>query len=614
MKRFFLGVGAAMTLHAFAGLSGLTGEYRNGQVFLQWQESGLPADARLSVWSSSAPIDSGNITKAVKVASMLNPGSANDWWLDSDSFVIKRSKKAKSEEIFAGKVADVGAKKLNRRGFVISDHGEPVSPDGGLHVHTPQADQTGNRYYAVTLHKGTDSKILELTATAKAVKVGKGEVNAIAIVPGNRFPSPDAAKNKPVIVRLHGRGGGVGVDSRGKAVGTHIMYVDSALAWREGIPFKFTVSAIKDGKGGIKYLLVILNDRTWTGRKLTRAESEDSRDYVPAISSFWLGYNTNIGVSNLGPEFKWDNYSEKVVLQIVRWVHKHFGTDSSRTYLYGGSMGGSGSVQLAVHYPEVFAAAYAMVPVYSYTWATMPKFPKLQPSIFRMQCSIGLFKPEDKVISPDGKDLLVYGNGAIQINRPQVDITPIFACNGRRDMSIPWVNNPPFFRAANEARQAFAVHWNNGNHGMNRDVPAITTTDNLLRYSLKQAYPAFSNSSDNCNYGSGDPDEGDLEGWINRGMTWVGDIVDTPERFEMTLVADHKDIKYPVTSDVTFRRRQKFVFAPGTAVNVSVNGSEREAVIDSNGLLTVTGVKFVDNTPVKVVCTKKKGFFAELFK
>lgn len=605
MKKILPGVAAMLMLQAFAGVSNLTGEFRNGQLFLQWQESDLPADARLSVWSSDKPITAENIGKADKTASLLNPRSARDWWLDPASFVIKRSKKAKSEEIFAGKVADVGAKKLAEKGFIITDHGKPISPDGGLHVHTPKAGQSGSRYYAVTVHKGTSAEILDMTSTVKPVKVGKGEVNAIAIVPKGKIPSPAAAKGKPILIYLHGRGGGSGVDSRGNAVGTHIMYADSTLAWREGIPYKFTVVPVKDGKGGIKYLRIVLNDRTWTGRKLTRAESPDSRDYVPAIASFWLGYNTNLGVSNLGPEFQWDNYSERVIIQIVNWVHKHFGTDSKRTYLYGGSMGGSGTVQMALHYPDVFAAAYAKVPVYSYTWAKMPKFPKLQPSIYRMQCSIGRFKPEDKVISPDGKDLLVYGNGAIQIARPQVDIPPIFATNGRRDMSIPWVNNPPFFRAANQARQAFAVHWNNGGHGMDREVPAITTTDNLLRYRLDQAFPAFSNSSDNRNYGNGDPDDGDLEGWQNRGMNWTGEIVDTPERFEMSLVAAHKDIKYPVISDVTFRRRQKFVFAPGTVVKVDVNGIQRDVTIDKDGLLTVTGVKFTDASPVKIVCSKK---------
>ncbi|MCI5779254.1 MAG: alpha/beta hydrolase [Lentisphaeria bacterium] len=598
MKNILVGAAVVSAMSGWCGVSDLQVEYRNGQVFLRWQEKDLPADARLSVWSGAEPITAGTLDRAVKVASLLNPGGARDWWLDVDSFVVRRSDKARAEEIFAGKVADTDAEKPRSvRGFVITDDGQPVDPAGGLHVHTPGPGKTGKRYFAVTWHHGTGTEVMGLTAAGPAA-VGPGKVNAIRIA-----GKLDRARTegRPLVVYLHGRGGGVGVDSRGNAVGTHMIFADSTLAWREGIPFKFTVEVRSDGA-----VWAVLCDRTWLGRKLTPRESDDDRDYVPAVASFWLGYNRNIAVSNLGPEFTWDNYSERVVLRIVRWIQEALGTDPARTYLYGGSMGGSGAVQLALHYPEVFAAAWALVPVYSYTWERMPKFPGLAPSISRMQCSIGLFKPTDRVLMPDGRDLLDYGSGAKNIDRPQVDMPPIFATNGRRDMSIPWVNNPPFFKAANRARQAFAVNWNNGAHGMSREVPPVVSMEKLFRYRLDQAFPAFSNSSDDRNYGDGDPDAGDLTGWINRGMEWSG-VKDEPDRFEITLKAAHEDMKYPVVCDVTIRRRQKFKFAPGTEVEVSVNGRKRRTAIDADGLLVVTKVEFPDSGPVKLVCVPPPG-------
>ncbi len=606
IKSVLSGLLAASALSSFAGLSDLQGEYRNGQVFLQWKESEMPADARLSVWSSAEPIKNGDLSKAVKVAGLLNIRSARDWWRDTESFVIKRSKKAKGEEIFAGKVADVGAKKISDAGFVITDNGQPISPDGGLHVHTPKAGQTGKRFFAVAMHNGTDEKVLEVISTAKAIEVGKGKANVITM--SSNKVTRAMAQGRPMMIYLHGRGGGVGVDHRGNVVGTHIIFADSTLAWREGIPFKFTVEYVKlKSAGGIKndYIRVTLCDRTWTGRRLTKAESPDSRDYVPAIASFWLGYNSNIGVSNCGPEFKWDNYSERLAVHIVRWLQENLGIDKNRIYLYGGSMGGSGTVHLATHFPEIWAAGWAKVPVYAYTWKKTAGFPNLSPSIYRMQCSIGRFRETDKVLMPDGTDILEFGDGARNINRPAVDMPPLFASNGRKDMSIPWVNNPPFFSAANEARQAFCVYWNNGGHSMDREAPRYISVTELFRYRLNQAYPAFSNSSDNRNYGNGDPADGDLEGWINRGMTWQGEIVDTADRFEMNLTANYPGIKYPVTSDVTFRRRQNFKFAPGTVIKVDINGKKSETVIDKNGLLTVEKVTFNDASPVKVICTVK---------
>lgn len=598
MKKTVFLVVCGMMLQCWAGISGLQGEYRNGQVFLQWQEKDLPADARLSVWSSREPISVATLGKAEKVAAMLNTRSANDWWLNPQMFHTKRSKKARSEEIFAGKVADTDTAKLKEQGFVITDRGEPLAPDGGLHVHTPKSGQTGSRYFAVTLHKGTGSEVLGITATTSPVSVGKGKANAIAL---KGAVTSAVTAGKPLVVYLHGRGGGSGVDSKGNAVGTHLLFTDSDIAWREGIPVKFTVRAAKNGT-----VELVLNDRIWAGRKLTAKESSDRRDHVHAIATFWLGYNPNIGVGNFGPEFKWNNYTERLVIHIVRWVQENYKVDKNRTYLRGGSMGGSGSVHIALHYPEMFAAVLAYVPVYSYTWEKTAGYPKLPPSIGRIQCSVGLFKPTDKVLSPDGKDLLEYGNGAKNINRPAVDMPPIFASNGRKDMSIPWVNNPPFYRAANEAKQAFAVNWCNGPHSLRegRDIPKVLPLKQMLMYRLDQCFPAFSNCSDNKNYGNGDPADGDLTGWINRGMQWKN-VTDTPERLEIELFAEHEDMLYPVKCDVTLRRRQHFRFAPGTRIYVTVNGEKRETSIDKNGLLTVENVVFKNADPVKVVCTLK---------
>ena len=114
---------------------------------------------------------------------------------------------------------------------------------------------------------------------------------------------------------------------------------------------------------------------------------------------------------------------------------------------------------------------------------------------------------------------------------------------------------------------------------MTREVLPVITIPELLRYRLDLSYPAFSNSTDNGDYGNGDPDDGDLVGWINRGMKW-DNVKDTPELFEMTLSAAHPEMKYPVTCDVTFRRRQQFKAAPGTRIAVEINGEKRETVID----------------------------------
>ena len=590
MKKLLWMIGMVSAVTLSAGVENLTGVFRNGQLFLQWKESGLASDTRLSVWKSESPITKENVSKAVKVASLLNVNSARDWWLDPDSFVIARSKKAKGEEIFAGNVTDVGEQKKKVRGFVIENNGKPIPANGGLHVHTPE--KAGKFYFAVTTHKGFADEITGFTASASAIECGEGKSTPINFK--GKF-AKDCAKGLPLVISLHGRGGGVGVDKNGNEVGNHIIFSDSNVAWREGIPFKFTV-AIKSGKE----LTISLNDRIWVGRKLTRKESRDPRDYVPAISTFWLGYNVNIAKSNVGPKFVFDNYTERLIIHIAKWAQDYLGADKNRTYIHGGSMGGTGTVQMVTHFPEFFAAGFAQVPIYAFTWKGGKKN-----SAWRMTCSVGEFTEKNPARLLDGTDLLDYIDGAKNIGKAAVDMPPLLATNGRNDNSIPWVNNPPFFRAANEGRQMFTVFWNNGNHGMSRQTPKdFARYAQMMRYKLNESFPAFSNLSDNKNYGNGDSKDGDIIGWVNRGINWKV-IADTPERYEIVLSVKHPEIKYPVTSDVTIRRRQQFKPAKGTAVNVVINGKKSSAVIDNDGLLTIKNITFANANNVKVVCTVK---------
>ena len=411
----------AATLGSFAGVDDLQGEFRNGQLFLRWKENDLPASSRLSVWSSPSPITRENLSGARKIAGMLNVNSARDWHLDIDSFVVNRSKKLKSEEIFAGDVADTGKNKVQiNRGFIIRDNGKPISPESGLHVHTPKKDETGKRYYAVTVHKGSLPEIISFTATGKPIEVGPGKARPIVI--SGKWPE-NCAKGLPLLISLHGRGGGVAVSKSGKPQGSHLFFADSTLAWREGIPFKFQLIKQKD------FLEIRLFDRVWIGRIMSSAEASDARDLVPAISTFWCGYNPDIANKISGPEYRFDNYTERYIIHIIRWAQEYLGTDVNRTYITGGSMGGSGTVQMITRYPEVFAAGAAFVPIYSYTWRKPAAGGGT--SAWRLTCSTGKFTAANPARMPDGTDVTVFTDGSRNINRPAVDIPPMIAVSSR---------------------------------------------------------------------------------------------------------------------------------------------------------------------------------------
>jgi dienelactone hydrolase len=54
--------------------------------------------------------------------------------------------------------------------------------------------------------------------------------------------------------------------------------------------------------------------------------------------------------------------SEKETLQVIELVRKEFKVDDDRTYLMGHSMGGAGTLYLAIKYPRRWAAAAAIAP------------------------------------------------------------------------------------------------------------------------------------------------------------------------------------------------------------------------------------------------------------
>ena len=173
---------------------------------------------------------------------------------------------------------------------------------------------------------------------------------------------------------------------------------------------------------------------------------------------------------------------------------------------------------------------------------------------------------------------------------------------------MPWANNPPFFRAADQARQFLSVYWNDGAHGMARQMPDDVKRgmerSSLFRFRLDASYPVFSGCSDNRNYGAGGIEDGDITGWMNRGIKWKT-LADEPGCYRIRLSISHPEIKYPVTADVTIRRRQKFLPKPGATVQVKISGQASEVKIGRDGLLTLPKVRFPNNRALEIELTRK---------
>jgi hypothetical protein len=359
------------------------------------------------------------------------------------------------------------------------------------------------------------------------------------------------------------------------------------MGWREGLPFKFSVRVQGDE------IVIRPTDRTWINRPFEEARDSGAK----AIWTFWYGYNSNIYDRAAMAEGVVTNYTERRLLWILEWVNRHYGTDRNRWYCSGSSMGGCGTISFGWRHPELFAALHAHVPIVSLTYLGSGSARRLEP--------MSGFAPITKaVMTNDHVPLLERMNSVDYVKAAAVDLPFLFVVNGRQDNSIPWQNNPPFYRALDESAQGYAVFWDDGRHdtaGKHAPADVAGWPRRLLRFRLDESFPAFANTSANRNPGNGDPQDGDVVGWMNRGMDWR-EIEDQPDHYAITLSADFAGVAYPVQTDVTLRRVQRFKPAAGTRLRVSVGKLPEFTIqVGPGGRITLPRVVIPDQMGARVV-------------
>jgi hypothetical protein len=373
---------------------------------------------------------------------------------------------------------------------------------------------------------------------------------------------------------LHGRGDGQNRDNKAN----FLVFGDDLQGWREGLARKFVVESNADG------IVIKPLDRTWVGRPLLF--SWDNRDHVTAINTWWYGCNKLIYDAEKVNKGVVVNYTEEHLLYLVRWAQQYFGTDPKRTYIRGKSMGGSGAISIAFHHPDVFATVYSDVPVVAYTNRSGSDGIS---NVKRLDGLCGRICDET-VMSSEGIPVMERMNSERIVLESQKELPFLVLCNGRTDGSIPWINNPSFYRALNNGKRGFACYWNNGGHSMRLSVPEDISDFYSLQPEMPfcKSFPAFSNFSDNCNPGNGEKDDGDKIGWMNRGIYWT-DIEETKDSWSIRLQTKGYFLPGKVSVDVTPRRLTRFFIAPNEIV--LVNDSPIKA--DKDGLLTIPKVQLV---------------------
>jgi len=553
-----------------APVSELKASTRDGQVFLTWKEAETPEHTTFNVYVADDPI--ADVAKAKRLSHHIEQNSARDWWEDPASFTK-------------------GAAPGKPAGFRIADDGERLDPQGGLFVHTVAREAKGKLYFAVTFTDPSGKEDTTITAggnsLAEGVEAAPGELKPIWQRDGAP-PAAGAGNGKPLWLNLHAKGGVV-------ANSEYLLFGDETMGWREGLPFKFSVRVESSG------VVVRPTDRAW----INRPHDEAGDGGMPAIWTFWYGYNSHIYDRSLMGTGVPTNYTERRNLWILNWVREQYQPDPNRWSCSGSSMGGCGTISFGLHHPELFAACHAMIPVVAYTELGEENGKRLgQSSASRLApaCWTGPVPPELK--TNEGVSLLDRLNGTKFVAESNEDLPYLFMINGRQDGSIPWQNNPPFYRALEQAGRGFAAYWDNGTHATcGKDAPDDVQAwlKRFQRFRRDESYPAFRHTSTDRNPGNGSPADGDIIGWINRGMDWK-DIEDTPDHYAIVLLADFPDIQYPVRTDVTLRRVQQFKTQPGETLTVRIGDAAPLSITaDAHGRITVPQVAIPDKAGTRVL-------------
>ncbi|MDZ4287244.1 MAG: prolyl oligopeptidase family serine peptidase [Prosthecobacter sp.] len=541
---------------------GLKAMARGGQVFLTWREDETAVGTSFNVYVAGKAI--GDVSEAKLVGHHLERHSARDWWEDPASF---------KKGVAAGTPV----------GFRIQEEGPLLNPQDGLFVHTVGKGETGTLFFAVTRTDAEGKEDTALVAGANSLKEGiaapAGAMLPIWVGKGEA-PEAGAGKGKALWLNLHAKGGVV-------AGMEYLVFGDASMGWREGLAFKYSVRMQGDE------VIVQPTDRVW----INRPHKEANDGGTPAIWTFWYGYNSHIYDRKLMATGVPVNYTERRNLWILDWVSKQYQPDPNQWYCSGGSMGGCGTMSFGLRHPELFAACHARVPIVSYTYLGRASATRLEPS-----CWTGAIPPDLK--TEEGVPLLERMNATKFVTESKADLPYVFLLNGRQDGSIPWPNNPPFYKAMEAEHQGFAAYWDNGAHSTSgKDAPDDVNAwmQRFRRFRLDQSYPAFSGTSTDRRYGDGRAEDGDIIGWLNRGMDWK-DVEDAADHYAITLLADYPGVEYPVKTTVTLRRVQKFQVKAGEKLQVSLGDAAPHAITaDAAGRISIDGLSIAGKDGLRVV-------------
>jgi pimeloyl-ACP methyl ester carboxylesterase len=309
---------------------------------------------------------------------------------------------------------------------------------------------------------------------------------------------------------------------------------------------------------------------------------------------WWTGYHEALGTGPPEAKTSWSKgvvrpYTQNRLLSFVKWLASTRPLDLSRTFAAGASMGGSGSVMLAIRRPEEIAWAVSWVGIHR---------PHLSPT-FRSAYEYVYGPPEAGARFEDGTPAWEHFDDVLYLQRhPEVDVGFITFSNGKNDHGIGWQQAVDFLKALQAARQPHLFIWGQNGHNERAAMPKGGHERTMpLEIHTNRSLPAFTHSTLDDNPGSGDLNDGQPSGQVNLFLEWEpASVVDLPDRWEATLGIRKGAPSDNTRADVTPRRLQHFKPSAGETVRWTnrTGGSTLQTgqiVVDQHGHVTAPQVQ-----------------------
>jgi hypothetical protein len=373
-------------------------------------------------------------------------------------------------------------------------------------------------------------------------------------------------------------------------------------------PFHFAVR--KNGRAPIHPLLLRMHGRG--GHFLSDTEGSGNPqeyillldDHLPghAYSTFWFGYNMGIDIfGRMTPAPDGAavmDYTRRRVLWTLRWVLREMPVDSTRVYLCGTSMGGSGAFFTALAATRDIAGVLSVLPRLDYAARDTIETPYGRGAYAAGDALWGRPALFPSMFSGDRVYELLDGSHSLRTMEAS-DIPHIRIVAGRRDSVVGWRQLAQVLRTADSLGAGIAAFWDERGHGSTG--PFVWTPQEdaalLYRYRTDRSWPSFSSVSTNNS-----PSDTASRGMMNAAADWFEPVVDLPDLWSVglrrtTLAMGDSVIRIsgPVSVTITPRKLQRFRIRSGAWYRCEVLDGVRSlysAVIQAqkNGVLSFSSV------------------------